>query len=235
MSRARPVTRIPEILTDLRKAVLKILDDQDHSNAVRGTTGIARLYLDEIDDGIGLARRRMTDALPGARTSAWDSSGHGTILDDEGVPMPSVSDPTGEAAIRPDPATSDRYRLVGALAEARHHARHLAGRTAPDELVAAHRTLDHIRNAAVIVGRYARTVPTVIDRDATTTPPGCVSCARDGDHWSPIERTVTLLDGSRVPMCDWCRKRSAHTGTMPTRAEVAAHHQGRRVPVPRPT
>ena len=224
-------SKIPAVLDDLRRLLAEITSDETrHRAAVRGHCGIAAAYADETAERLARALARMVDALPGPITTSWDTSGGGgPILDEKGVPMPTISDPTGETAVRSDPVVSDRMRLMGAVACARMDATAIVV-GAGDPVVRARSCLARIRDAWVIATRYARDTPTTVDRDATTPAPGCESCARDGGHWSPVARNVKLLDGGRMPMCDWCRDRYGRWGSLPTLAELRLSHQGRNVP-----
>lgn len=155
---------------------------------------------------------RMTDALgahPGAQALEGDRTwGHTTITDDRGVPMPSVSDPTGEAAIRPDPARRDRERLERAWLTVARQA---------DEIVR-------------LCAAYSPRRPTDADRRllAGEEPEGCGSCARLR-HWSPVHRRTNPATGERMALCTWCYGWARSTGRLPSDSELDAHLSGRKL------
>lgn len=225
-------SKIPAVLEDLRRLLAEITSDEAHHRAaVRGQCGSAAVYAEETAERLPRALARMVDALPGPITTSWDTSGGGgPVIDEHGVPMPTISDPTGEAAIRADPAVNDRTRLMGAIACARMDAAAIVTGDG-DPVARAQSCLNRVRDAWIIATRYASYTPTTVDRDATTPAPGCESCARDGGHWEPVSRMVRLLDGGgRMPMCSWCRDRYSRWGSLPTMAELRRNHQGRNVP-----
>lgn len=75
--------------------------------------------------------------------------------------------------------------------------------------------------------RKAKPVPA----QASTTDPGCEWCSRVG-VWSPTHREQTDVVGNldrRYRLCSWCYGRVRLDGRLPTRAQLEAHHQGKRV------
>ena len=219
-------SKIPDLLATARAN----LDGNEHRLAAA-----ARKNLDLVDAGLTAALARMGDAAPGALTSrAPDAASGGTVLDDEGVPI-TESDPVGNMAARMadlgDPVRNDWSTLACMIAIC---ARATAG-TDRDALADAAQAS---ATALVIVQRWAPRKATPTDRrTAADGEPGCESCARctgpnGGPAWRPVARRVTLEDGRKVGLCEWCRTWVRRHGEVPTRAAVAAHLAGRPVRVP---
>lgn len=136
-----------------------------------------------------------------------------------GTPFANLSDPTGEAGIRPDRAAQDRAKLEAALRS--------IGRQA-EEVVR-------------LLGKYQPRQATEKERLATLAhnerEDACASCARlevakGVARWEPASRSVRMLDGSRQPLCAWCRQWLAEVSRLPSVAELEAHHRGQRVKRP---
>lgn len=160
---------------------------------------------------------RIVDSIggqPGAQDYDGDGSGAASVLDEQGVPMPALSDPTGEACTRRDQPTKD-------LAELRRLCR------------------QHIANAERVTAILASYQPRPADgyQRAHTAgdDPGCRSCARlevgGAPRWEPVHRGVEL-DGEVVKLCSWCERWARHTGSMPPRRQLCDHHDGKRVRLP---
>lgn len=112
--------------------------------------------------GPGLLRRAKERTRDGYPTSSMGGEGGpGSVLDDQGVPMPPLNDPVGElvvADVMADPVRRSARDLL-------------------DGVLQAHRQL-------------TRAVATVTDIDDDIHPPtGCTSCARF-DVWSIIFRAA---------------------------------------------
>jgi hypothetical protein len=148
--------------------------------------------------------------------SGFDGGGKSSVLDDQGIPMPNVADPTGEAAMRQDRARDDE-------------------RTIHRDIEAAKRAL---HRALINARRYRlRTANPHEQDDASDGDDGCQSCARiTGPSglpwWNPIHRYTVLANGVRVAVCDWCynqpRVGVRHTGELPPKDAVESHRDGRR-------
>ena len=146
----------------------------------------------------------ITDAMNG-----WPRGGGG-------LSSVATSDTTGNAAIRPDRARSDRAKLEAALVS--------IGRQAED-----------------LVNLLARYTPRpASDRERSETVAvnervdGCSSCARlevakGVKRWEPAARSVRMDDGSERPLCEWCRAWLRQVGAMPSAQELELHHRGVRV------
>jgi hypothetical protein len=172
-------------------------------------------------DGLTLLERirESYNGWPGG--SGFDRSGRQST-DREGEPLPGYSDPTGNAGTREDRAKQHHDILLKALSAVRRQA----------------------TVAVDVATLYTLRAPNVIERAAVTEEPGCVSCARvtspgtvglpkgqQTPWWNPVARQVTLSDGSKVGLCEWCRKSpvgASSTGAMPPVAAVEAHRDGRR-------
>jgi len=152
---------------------------------------------------------RMREAMngqPRAQNLEGDrTTGHTTVTDDQGWPMPSVSDPTGEAALRPDRAYRDLVEL-------------------DKQLGRAHAAVEH---ALRILSAHTPRPSTEAERRKVEVgnTPGCESCARTEvakgvRRWEPIYRQE---------LCSWCWQWERDTGRRPTDAELAAHHDGKRL------
>lgn len=123
------------------------------------------------------------------------------------------SDPTGEAASRPDRAKQDHDRVVALAKSIRKQA---------DELVG-------------ILARYGARSATDTERHSTGTPEdgGCWSCSRTHvskgvARFEPAEKRPTV-DGERRPLCSWCYDWLRQVGSLPPVAQVEQHHRGIRV------
>lgn len=159
--------------------------------------------------------RSMRDAMagqPGAH--AYDNpvvGGHTTVTDDEGMPMPAVSDRTGEAATDDDKARTDHratQRDIAALA------------------VIADRLIRRFAG-------YQHRAATEKERKATerANEPGCEVCLRSGTHTPPKVLSSTAKGNLARPhrLCGWHLDFVLGTGRLPTDDEERAHQEGRRV------
>lgn len=142
------------------------------------------------------------DGNPGAqRYDTPRTSGHTSVVDEHNVPMPSVSDPTGELAVRLA-ANHDRARLD--LADVRRAARLLSE---------ARHLLERVHR-----GWMPRT-PNVMEQRSTeaANEQGCRSCDRVGTY---SQRTVGDL-------CDFCRSYQRETSRLPSAELLKAKHAGK--------
>jgi hypothetical protein len=162
----------------------------------------------------------VVDALggqPGAQDTQQDrTSGHTTVTDEHGTPMPARTDPTGEAATRHDPATHS-------LRQIRRDATTIA--SAVERIIR-----EFERYAARPANAYERAQTREAGRN---DDPGCSSCARlevsQGiARWEPVDCSVRLGD-ELVPVCRWCRSWVKDTGVLPDRRVLQDHHDGKRV------
>lgn len=144
---------------------------------------------------------------------AGSGDGPGSVLDEEGIPMPSVSDPTGEAALRPDKARDAETLIVKQL----NHAK---------------RALDQ---AIAEATRWTLRDATTFDADQSSAgEDGCESCARirgprTHKWWNPVYRTTLLANGARLGLCRWCFDWSRRTGELPPKDTLEAHRDGKRI------
>lgn len=186
-------------------------------------SGLAAGTLTQITAALPDVLARIHDATSGqpgaARTDTIRSSGHATVLDEHGIPMPAVSDPTGEAGIRPDPAAAAHNRI--------------------EQL--AKRLLTDAEALLFELGPWLARAPLAKELRETerANTPGCESCARiDGPAlngvpwWNHPRTTVTLnlVSGERtkVRVCEWCEAVFRADGRLPTEAEVEDHRDGKR-------
>lgn len=131
-----------------------------------------------------------------------------------------VHDPTGEAAMTGDRAANTANEL---RKQAARIVRHVD-------------TLTQIIEAAAPQQRTATSLER--RRTAADNGKGCESCARvDGPTpgiamWSPVSRPRTTANGNlatTADICSWCYRYTLDLGTLPSRAALAAHHNGQRV------
>lgn len=175
------------------------LDEQIAADIATLTRIDTRRLLAQIADG--------RDGNPAAqRYDTPRTSGHTSVLDEHHVPMPAVSDPTGELAVKLA-TRHDQARLD--LAAARRAARLLAE---------ARRTLERIHHS------WMPHTPNGLQQRQTeaANQPGCRSCTRIG-KWEPI---------FRGDVCRWCYDWTRKTGATPTVDKLRDHHDGKRVTVP---
>lgn len=169
--------------------------------------------------------RAMRDAMagqPGAQS--YDNpvvGGHRTVLDDEGIPMPALSDPTGEAAV--------------------------TAAQGQDQASIDHRdTLKDIHAVAVIFDRMTTRFARYQPRSATDkerreterandpTARGCELCQRAG-HWHPpfTDKPTDVAGVLDEPylLCEWHWRFVRKMGRLTTEQETAAYVSGRPVKV----
>ncbi len=172
---------------------------------------------------------RMIDALPGAVGSrAPDAEGGGPTLDELGHPMPRISDPTGEAAIRPDIASADRAVIAEATRELVKAVRAFADDPTPHT---AH-TVETV--AGLLLSFAERWAPRHAhdgDRARGDDVPLCESCARLTDHRNrplaePAERNKgryqrRTITGTPRWLCAPCGNFAKANERMPTKDELA--------------
>lgn len=145
----------------------------------------------------------ITDAMNG-----WPSGG-------DGASSSGITDSTGNSAIRPDRAKSDRASLESALVS--------IGRQASD--------------IVYLLARYTPRPASDRERGETLSDnersDGCSSCARlevskGVTRWEPASRSVTIGE-AKIPLCEWCRSWVRQVGDIPKVSELEAHHKGVRV------
>ena len=153
-----------------------------------------------------LAMREAMNGHP--RAANYDGarvSGTTTIVDEHGTPMPARSDPTGEAAIRPDRASVDHRNTLADLGQLHDLVIRLADR----------------------LGHY--TTHPATDKEQKDTEQAnavhCQSCVRtESSTGVPRQETVyklhtTVKANLRTPynLCSWCYTWVRDTGRLPTR------------------
>ena len=148
---------------------------------------------------------------PRAGSSASEGSGHTSVTDDRGDPMPSVSDPVGEAGIRTCPGRAELASLD----------RHLQA------IYAGARAVEAIRS------RY---LDVVVPSEGLEGEEGCEIVARvrryDGQpHWEEVYRESTVSGNLRreYRLGRWAYEFVRRSGRIPTLGEISAHVEGRKV------
>lgn len=138
-------------------------------------------------------------------------------IDNRITSTPSVSDPTGELAVRLA-SKPDRARID--LARARKAVWHVTQ---------ARKILDALGDG---YPEFARHASWVEREDDTGHEPGCRSCA---------QLSIRLKDGTTVPrwepvwrdgLCRWCYDYRRKVGSAPDLGRLQAHHDGKRVTIP---
>lgn len=155
---------------------------------------------------------------PGAQSFEQSrTTGHTTVTDERGNPMPAVSDPTGEAAV---------LRVMGkdkaAVDEAELHKR-------------MHRIAGDVEWLYRLCMRWHVRPATERERRDTAShnEPGCESCATVDiapgvKRWEPIRCAIEFGE-RKIAVCRWCQDFAARKDRLPTREELLAHHAGKRV------
>lgn len=149
---------------------------------------------------------------PGARS--YDSpmvGGHSTVLDEFGVPMPAISDPTGEAGIGADEARVDEADTLSDVRQLK---------TIGDRMVWR-------------FARYQARAATEKQRRETekANDPGCELCARMGQFSPPRVLSSDAKGNLDRPhrLCTWHYEFVLATGRKPTDDEERAHIAGKPV------
>ena len=234
------MSKIPGAINRALAHTRWITDHPDgYPNAVRGRVGLAAESLADAAKLAPAALNAMLEMLPGPAAASYDGpgGGHGTVLDENGVPMPTIADPTGEQAIR---ANHDLEAARTAFALHAHRCEHLAlalrFRTRPDLTETANQLQWSARQLWICASEAPRAL-TDAQRAALPGPPGCESCARvtdsigrpthapveprGADDPRPVRRNV---GGHLYHLCRWCAAYGRENGELPTRDLVARHH-----------
>lgn len=178
----------------------------NHDDAHRALATIAAIAagLARSHGGYADATRALAhDAATNLRAGSFSPGGPSSTLDDDGYPMPPVSDPTGDTVVN---GTATRAQLDDLD-------RHI--RAALDHL-------DHARaiQARALKAHQARPTPPAQD----SAPPGaCRSCWRDGRHFEPT------AEGRYTHACRWCGDFRANEGIDPPVALLEKRHRGERI------
>ena len=178
---------------------------------------------------------RMTVALGwpvGSRP--LDAEGGGPTLDENGHPMPRISDPTGEAAIRPDIASADRAVIAEATRELVKAVRAFADDPTPHT---AH-TVETVAGLLLsFAERWAPRHAHAADKARSDDVPGCESCARLVDRGRPLfveaERNKgrharRTVEGKERYLCSPCANFARGVDRLPTKDELARYHSSGR-------
>lgn len=210
MTTDRERTRLAEDLAELATRLAVAITTRD---------GHGHTAVDRIKDGLA--------GQPGAQRLQSDrTTGFTTVLDDDGMPIPAVSDPTGETVVnyltsrtKGDPAGQDLARLDKAIRSAH----------------------DLIAKAVDILATYTPRPANAHDRrqlEKTNTKPDpvCESCIRTESakgvtRGMPVHRTGTVNGNLDQPtaLCRWCYDYVRTTGKLPTEAVLADYYAGKRI------
>lgn len=177
------------------------------------------------------ALESVIDGLAGQpRAQSYDASGRTPVLycnlhegdlsdcpeDDlcRGVPVDVSSDPTGDAAVNPDPCRMAEKRIKGLVARAER---------AMDDLYAE--LVKHQSRPANPVERKAT--------EAANDKGACEVCARSEQYNPAIVIASTAKDNLPRPyrLCRWHLDFCLSYGRLPTEQEEKRHHDGARVHV----
>lgn len=154
-------------------------------------------------DGLTVPQRikESYNGWPGG--SGFDRHGRRST-DKLGEPLPNYSDPTGDAASRVDRAHNDERQIL----------RHLRG------------AVPLVEQAVDAMDRYQLRDPNLIERQATEgEDAGCTSCRRipgprTRHWWNPPFRNG---------LCRFCSEFKRATNRLPTKEELEAHRDGKKV------
>lgn len=161
----------------------------------------------------------LRDAMVGQpQATGYDSpvvGGHSTVLDERGVPMPAVSDPTGEAGVIRasglDQAVNDHQAIL----------RHV-------QALASH--ADALDRLASKWQKRAATEKEKRDTDRANDP-GCELHLRHGT-WRPPKVLSSTVKGTLerpYRLCDWCMDVVGSLGRVPSDDELRDNIAGKRL------
>lgn len=143
------------------------------------------------------------DASSNLRAANFSPGGPSSTLDDDGYPMPPVSDPTGDTVVDGTRARAQLDDLDGHIRAA----------------------LDHLDQARTIQARALKAHqprPTLPAQDSAPTG-ACRSCWRDQRYWEPI------AEGQYAHACRWCGDFRGAEGIDPPLELVEKRHRGERI------
>lgn len=189
---------------------MRITDQLEHAGEtiVRNVTALPTALYAIRDAMVG---QPGAQAFEGTRTS-----GHATVLDDEGIPMPAVADPTGEAGVR---------RAMGkdVAANDLRHLREIAARIHRDSELMAD-----------IIGAYLNRAPstrqraTVEQANAHKAPEECEHCRNTAHTFSPLYVRDSTVKGNLErghALCRWCYDWTIKHGELPPERHLRTYHQ----------
>lgn len=149
-------------------------------------------------DGVRALRFAAADNL---RASSSQPGGPASVLDDQGVPMPAVSDPTGETVVRNAAAAARVDELDGHL------------RTALDAMTAAHAIVEQ-----ALAPHRARPAAPANEGPAHGA---CRSCWRADGYYEPVSHYRHY--------CRWCGDFTTNHGIKPPVELLDKRHRGIRI------
>lgn len=163
-----------------------------------------------------IAIRAAMKGQPGA--ASYDTpvvSGHTTVKDDLGVPMPAVSDPTGEAgcdrAVGLDSAVNDHKAI-------QRHAKAIAS---------------HADALVTVLARWQARSATDKERRQTdaANDPGCEIHTRIGVWRVPRVLSSTVNNTLERPyrLCEWCERVVKDLGRLPEYHELRDNVDGKKL------
>lgn len=168
---------------------------------------LAAFEVPDSRDGMTVLQRIREGYNGWPASSSFEGPTARAATDRDGEPIPGHADPTGDAAGRPDRARDDRLRIDRGIE-------------------AATRAITPVMDT---VTHHVLRAANVIERASTKkAEPGCVSCARvsghhGGSRWEPVYR---------VGYCRWCWEWKRATGVLPSKEDLIAHHDGKKIKRP---
>lgn len=159
-------------------------------------------------DGMTVLQRMRESYNGWPSSSGFDARTSPSATDADGELKPGHADPTGDAGIRQDRARDDRTSMD------------------PDAR-GIHRFVHSLKDK---IDRHTLRSANVIERDTTSkkADAGCTSCSRlkghhGGPRWEPIYRGDT---------CRFCYEYRRATGNLPSKDDLQAHHDGKKIKRP---
>lgn len=199
------------------------MKDQARRHVVEEVIDLAHAFFDDLNRKDRNLTERIADALIGHPKSPNldpGTSGRAPIedLSDELRGGLGYSDPTGtfamQAATFGDRARDDQ-------------------RANDKDMLSVLRLLRGIKERSE---KYQPRDANVVERELTEAnrPPGCESCERlpgahGGKRYEAVSVEKAKVGDRTMRLCRWCADFLRSTGDVPTRAQVDAHHTGKRV------
>lgn len=168
---------------------------------------IAAFEIPDSRDGMTVLQRNRESFNGWPRSSGFDRSPR-RATDEDGEPLPDYSDSTADGAGQVDHAHQSRMAMEGGIS-------------------ASHQWTRAVMSEAE---RFMLRKPNVVQQQETDkkAEAGCTSCARlkgrhGGPRWEPVYRTL---------LCRWCWEWRRATGSMPSKEDLQAHHDGKKIKRP---
>lgn len=198
---------LPKQLGEMLDEARSLLHSIEHGVVRDPKTGERGLNVYGLLDWAKAARG---DGFP--RGATREGGGPGTVLDEENVPMPPLSDPVGELVVAEDNSVR---------------------RSAADVRRGIRSAIDDLRMAVSALMKADKPPPAIV------TDPGCRSCWRR-KVWmavAKVTKRVRVVDDDGnvefveedVPLCRWCYDWNAAHKSDPPLEILQLHHEGRRI------